>query len=276
MDSFERQTQRAFDGCFFGLLSLIIGLIIKLISLTVGGTIGWLVSGVEKNPEDELRKLKSSLNLPKQIAGTTCPHCETLNEEYKTHCYACGLKLVESPKISKELSPRVNAAIALGTIFLIITIIRFPIWWNGVGPIFQTPTTSMSTGVSASDIALDIKQSKDRNQVVNTPESVTGNFLIVYSRGEGQDCNKVIGYLHPVLFSESEKLAWQNSCSRYVIELKSVESVKAGKPSIENGYEFVNVTAYGFFVAPDHTQNDITLKLARENREDAKWYIVGS
>lgn len=122
MDSFERQTQRAFDGCFFGLLGLIIGLTIRLISLAIGGLIGLVVKGAEKNPEDELRNLKKPLYLSKQIYGKACPHCKTLNEEHKTHCYMCGLALVEKREAVSGSYVFTGYQLAFGVLVLLLII----------------------------------------------------------------------------------------------------------------------------------------------------------
>jgi len=110
----DRRTEEQFDSCFIaivgGIFTLIGVVVFKLISLLFGTLIGAMTTSGEKNPEDELRKLKSTLYQRQRIDGTACPDCGTNNEEHKTQCYMCGASMVKRveavppPSLAKQLA----------------------------------------------------------------------------------------------------------------------------------------------------------------------------
>lgn len=279
----DRRTERAFDGCFFGLLFGLLGLIIQgiilIFSLTIGGLIGFFVKGGGGNSEKELRQLKKPVAYRYQIQGVVCEGCETENEEHQTHCYMCGLELVEKQEEfprDNNLTPAqwvLTACILVVIVFLAI----LPSMRGKRNANVQASDTVVETSVGNTEDVLeesfDVKQARERSQVENTPEAVLGNFLVAYMNGEGKDCSKIIGYLHPVLFPENEKSNWEEGCRSYNIRLQYIAKITVSKPRIEDGYESVVVTAQGSFVGPARPESSVTVKLIRNEGEEALWYI---
>ena len=124
----DRRTEQQFDSCLGAIIGGIYTLIIWLITTLIGGLIGVVIKSSEKNPEDELLKLKTTIYQRQQIHGIACPDCKTKNEEHQSHCYMCGSVLVQQIEKTSWSNNTIQIAAGVALILLVVITISLTNW----------------------------------------------------------------------------------------------------------------------------------------------------